>query len=314
MLDQEFKNKARKERCPLSEDEITAQIENSDCLRFPSSILRRRYPAFWQENIALTPEEVKKILTADLPGKTKIMEITRGESPQSLRVSGTIYALDGRETGFAKMMDGPKIQDDGRDMDLETGTMHPGYIHTKNMQGGRLFLRNEFELGYALGCNKARIKAAMVGSWLWTKGFNVESVTPEYMNHLRNVYDTLKNNIDDETVKRAVEEALEQEDMQALAAIDYDMRDRMPGAAATARCFNELRSTITREDRLSLSKVMMIKHSDGNWIGTADLNNPRDCARLGQCLGGWNNPELKARAAQYEQTAQPAAKARPAVP
>lgn len=313
MFDTEFKNTAKSAQCSLSEDEIAAQIDNSPYLKFPSSFLRSRYPAFWKENIALTPQQAGDILTAGLSGNDTTIEITKGKESFSLNIAGIIHALNGNEVGFEKMMTGPKIQETGRDLDLRTGTMHPGFIKAERMQGGRTFLRNQFELGYALGCNNLRINTANIGSWLWNRGFNVESVQPEYMKHLRGVYDKFKGRIDDEGVKQAIETALENEDMQTLAEIDYDILDRMPDINTYAHFSTDFSSTIAREGRLSISKAMMIKHSDGNWTGTADLKNPRDCARLGQCLGGWNNPELKARAAQYEKTAAASPEKRPSM-
>ncbi len=314
MIGQDFKDKAKtriathslQQDIPLSCDEIAATLKKDDRFTIVNPHTPQTFAEFWQKNIDISPENFANALQKDIEGTLNIRVFSNG-AEKGFRLESEIYGTTDPDASFEKIMTGKRLVEKSRSFDIAEKTIRPGFIQANGMKGGRIFLRNQIELGHTLGCNNVEINAVNVGSWLWTRGFNVTDVNPKYMEYLHAHYDSVSEHIRDKEAKAQIEDALDKQDIAALAAINYDI---MPDLceAGYMQFIEKFHDSVDSEDRINLTKHMMIIHNDWNWRGLADLDDPRDCHRLGECLGGWSDPVLKERAQSYVSRATQAAK------
>lgn len=271
-------------------------------LKQPLPYKRESFFNFWQEHIPLAPQELYGILAQDMGDRHITVGLDHCAGKGRFTLDARILNQEDAAKDIEHQMDiwTPSIRENGREFDLDAKTIRPGFITSTDMQGGRLFTRNQFELGYRLGCHNVEIHAVNVGAWLWTRGFRVKHVTHKYANHLRHEFNSVKNYIKDTDLVEKVEALITAKDVNALSRIDYDLApDLVDGHWMDfVEKYDDL---YKRDGKISLSKAIMIVHSDNCWSGIADLNDPQDCYRLGQCLGGWRLPDLKERAALVAQ-------------
>lgn len=90
-----------------------------------------------------------------------------------------------------------------------------------------------------------------------------------------------------------VKQAIAEHDLEAIASIDEQAPFRMSNEELLD--MHHKAAQLSPPKTVSVGKYLLYDVLNDCWEGTADLNNPDDCARMNANLSPWKNPELIAR-------------------
>ncbi|MCB9983186.1 MAG: hypothetical protein H6861_05885 [Rhodospirillales bacterium] len=182
-----------------------------------------------------------------------------------------------------------------RSFDLANGVINPGFINNPlgKAAPAREILRKSFELGHILGCNTVNIEATRTGAYLWTQCFNIDRISPKYTAHMKERLGNIQTLIAHETYT-FLYEAIDRGDLEAIAQCGETTPHRLKNRAYMRLYEQTVHQT--NPPPITIGKYILMDDMVKCWLGSADLQNPRDCARLESVLGRWRQPELRTRA------------------
>ncbi|MBL4804072.1 MAG: hypothetical protein JKY71_04340 [Alphaproteobacteria bacterium] len=264
---------------------------------------RSRYMRMW-DALPFTPDEFVSALSRDVVGGRDdlvIWDLTL----KALEEQGVVKQLF-LESKFvpARYKDdkpsySPYLHCD-QVYDLQTGECLRGDVRTNGLHEpgvGRKAVRNNLELGQRLGCPNVHIEATRVGCLLWLKGdaFDVKSVNPKYLQNVRERWAEIEPHIADEVDKAAIEAAIENADLKALAGCARDMWMPLTRTRAGVHAHTELQDG---ENGIPLNRYLLFDNMIECWEGTSDMNDPHKRAELAKLLGEWSGDQPQAATVQ----------------